>query len=65
MSNVYVIGVSEEDKKENDRERKIFEEIMAKIFLKFDEMHTFTDPETQGTSNRINLKKTVPMHIIF
>lgn len=29
-------------------------------------MHTFTDPETQGTSNRINLKKTVPMqyHIL-
>lgn len=33
MSNVYVIGVSEEDKKENDRERKMFEEIMANFFL--------------------------------
>ena len=35
------------------------------IFFKFDEMYTFTDPETQWTSNKINLKKTVPMHIIF
>lgn len=46
---------------ERDWDRKIFEEIMTKMF-KFGEKSKCIDQETQQTPNRMNLKKTMPRY---
>ena len=62
-SNIWIIGVPEEDKKKDHE--KILEEIIVENFLKMGKEIITQVQETQRVPNRINPRRNTPRHILI
>ena len=63
-TNIWIIGVSEEDKKKKGRE-KIFEAIIVENFPKMEMEIVNQVQKAQGVPHRINPRRNMPRHILI